>query len=105
MTGYSSAEVLGQTPQLLFNPGTSPGELEHMAATLQHKHQVHRELLIYRKNASSFWLELEIVRVLAPTGELTHWVAVGRDITQRKSAADALQRAEQHHLGDALLGQ
>jgi diguanylate cyclase (GGDEF)-like protein/PAS domain S-box-containing protein len=98
-TGYKRHEVLGQTPQLLFNPGTSPGELERMAAALQHQRQVHRELLIYRKNASSFWLELEIVRVLSPTGELTHWVAVGRDITQRKSAADAI-----HHMAfyDAL---
>lgn len=90
-TGYKRHEILGQTPQLLFNPDTSPGELEQMAATLQHQRHVHRELLIYRKNASSFWLELEIVRVLAPTGELTHWVAVGRDITQRKRADDAMQ--------------
>ena len=98
-TGYKRHEVLGQTPQLLFNPGTSPSELERMAATLQRQRQVHREVLIYRKNASSFWLELEIVRVRAPTGELTHWVAVGRDITQRKSAADAI-----HHMAfyDAL---
>lgn len=91
-TGYSRQEVLGQTPQLLFKPGTALGELEHMAATLQHQRQVHRELLIYRKDASSFWVELEIVRVLASTGELTHWVAVGRDITQRKKAADTIQQ-------------
>jgi len=98
-TGYKRHEVLGQTPQLLLNPDTSPDELERMAATLQHQRQVHRELLIYRKNASSFWLELEIVCVRAPTGALTHWVAVGRDITQRKSAADAI-----HHMAfyDAL---
>ncbi|MCX7255848.1 MAG: EAL domain-containing protein [Polaromonas sp.] len=98
-TGYKRHEVLGQTPQLLFNPDTAPGELERMAATLQHQRHIHREVLIYRKNASSFWLELEIVRVRAPTGELTHWVAVGRDITQRKNAADAI-----HHMAfyDAL---
>ncbi|MDQ3059336.1 MAG: EAL domain-containing protein [Pseudomonadota bacterium] len=88
-TGYTRQEVLGQTPGQLLGPEATPGELERMAAALQHKRQVHRELRIYRKDASSFWLELEVVRVLAPAGELTHWVAVGRDITQRKAAADA----------------
>jgi diguanylate cyclase (GGDEF)-like protein/PAS domain S-box-containing protein len=92
-TGYSRQEVLGQTPQKLLGPHIPPGELERMASALQHKRQVHRELMIYRKDGSSFWLELEVVRVLAPTGELTHWVAVGRDISQRKAAADAI-----HHL-------
>lgn len=92
-TGYSSHEILGQTPHRLLGPDALPGELEHTAATLRHKRQVHRELLIYRKDASSFWLELEIVQVHAPGGELSHWVAVGRDITQRKAAADAI-----HHL-------
>ncbi len=92
-TGYTSAEVLGQTPHRLLDPDAPPGELERVASALQHKRQVHRELMIYRKDASSFWMELEIVRVLAPNGKLTHWVAVGRDITQRKAAADAI-----HHL-------
>lgn len=92
-TGYSRQDVLGQTPQRLLGPDLAPGEMERMATALQHKRQLRRELLIYRKNASSFWLELEVVRVLAPTGELTHWVAVGRDISQRKAAADAI-----HHL-------
>ena len=92
-TGYSRQEILGQTPHRLLGPDAQPGELERMAATLRHNRQVHRELMIYRKDASRFWLELEIVRVLAPTGELTHWVAVGRDMTQRKAAADAI-----HHL-------
>ena len=44
-------------------------------------------------------MELEIVSVLASSGELTHWVAVGRDITERKAAEDEI-----HHLAfyDAL---
>ncbi|MEO7160710.1 MAG: EAL domain-containing protein [Polaromonas sp.] len=92
-TGYSRHEVLGQTPQKLLGPDAPTDELDRMAATLRHKRQIRRELMVYRKDGSRFWLELEIVRVLAATGELTHWVAVGRDTTQRKAAADAI-----HHL-------
>ncbi|MEO5658694.1 MAG: EAL domain-containing protein [Polaromonas sp.] len=91
-TGYSSLEVLGQTPRKLLGPQTPPGELTHMLAALDRNLQTRSELLVYRKDGSSFWLELEIVRVRAPAGELTHWVAVGRDITQRKAAADAIHQ-------------
>jgi len=92
-TGYSRHEVQGQTPHKLLGPDAAPDELLRMAATLRQRRQVRRERLIYRKDGSSFWLELEIVRVNSPAGAPVHWVAVGRDISQRKAAADAI-----HHL-------
>ena len=91
-TGYSRHEVLGQSPGKLLGPGTTPDELQQMARTLLKNSQARSELLIYRKDGSCFWLELEIVRVAAPEGELTHWVAVGRDVTQRKASADAIHQ-------------
>ena len=91
-TGYSRHEVLGQTPGKLLCPGTTPDELQQMARILLKKSRARSELLIYRKDGSCFWLELEIVRVVAPEGELTHWVAVGRDVTQRKASADAIHQ-------------
>ena len=91
-TGYSRHEVLGQTPRKLLGPGAAHDEFERMAKMLARKHQARSELLIYRKNGSCFWLELEIVQVAATADELSHWVAVGRDITQRKVAADAIHQ-------------
>ncbi|MDB5928704.1 MAG: hypothetical protein JWR60_411, partial [Polaromonas sp.] len=91
-TGYSRHEVLGQTPRKLFGPLAAPDELKQLAKSLMRKQPTRRELMIYRKDGSCFWLELDIVRVNAPAGELTHWVAVGRDITQRKTSADAIHQ-------------
>ena len=91
-TGYSRHEVLGQSPCKLLGPGTTPAEFRHMARILADQRQARSELLIYRKDGSCFWLELEIVRVVAAEGGLTHWVAVGRDITQRKASADAIHQ-------------
>lgn len=91
-TGYNRHEVLGQTPRKLFGPGVADDELQRMTKMLQSKRQARSELLIYRKNGSCFWLELEIVQVAATADELTHWVAVGRDITQRKVNADAIHQ-------------
>ena len=91
-TGYSRHEVLGQTTRKLFGTKAPTDELQRMSAALRHNRQARSELMVYRKDGSCFWLELEIVRVPAPIGELTHWVAVGRDITQRKAAADAIHQ-------------
>ncbi|MDB5868354.1 MAG: hypothetical protein JWP96_686 [Polaromonas sp.] len=91
-TGYSRNELLGHTPGKLFGPMAAPGELQQLARTLLRKRQTRNELMIYRKDGSCFWLELEIVRVAPPAGELIHWVAVGRDITQRKATADSIHQ-------------
>ena len=91
-TGYSRHEVLGQTPRKLLGPGAAQDEFERMARMLARKRQARSELLIYRKNGSAFWLELEIVQVADTEDDLAHWVAVGRDITQRKVAADAIHQ-------------
>ena len=91
-TGYSRHEVLGQTPHRLLGPGAAQDEFERMGRTLARKRQARSELLIHRKNGSCFWLEMEIVQVAATADALSHWVAVGRDITQRKVAADAIHQ-------------
>ena len=91
-TGYSRHEVLGQTPNKLLGPGAAQDGFKQMTKMLTRQQQPRSELLIYRKNGSCFWLELEIVQVAATADDLTHWVAVGRDITQRKVAADAIHQ-------------
>lgn len=101
LTGYRRDEVLGKTPRLLLGPDLQLFELRRMSAALNDDLQVRGELRIFRRDDSWFWLELEVVAVLSASGELTHWVAVGRDVTQRKAAEDKI-----HHLAfyDALTG-
>lgn len=92
-TGYRRDELVGTSPNILLGPNPQLGELRRMSAALQRHRQVRSELIIYKKDGSRFWVELEIVSVLTPSGQLTHWVAVGRDITQRKAAENEI-----HHL-------
>ena len=91
-TGYSRPEVMGQTPSKLLGPGAAEDEFQRITKMLTRRQQPRSELLIYRKNGSCFWLELDIVQVAATADDLVHWVAVGRDITQRKAAADAIHQ-------------
>lgn len=90
-TGYSRDEVLGQTPRMLLALDPAMVKLREMAEGLQETRQVRTELMVHRKNGASFWVELEVVSVQASAEEVTHWVAVGRDITQRKTAEDMIR--------------
>jgi diguanylate cyclase (GGDEF)-like protein/PAS domain S-box-containing protein len=90
-TGYSRAEVLGQTPRMLLELDPAITKLRELAQSLQHTQQARTELMVRRKNGALFWVELEVVSVQATAEEITHWVAVGRDITQRKTAEDMIR--------------
>ena len=90
-TGYSRAEVLGQTPAMLIDLDPSLPKLQDLINGLQRHRQARTELMIRRKNGAWFWVELEVVSVQTSAEAVTHWVAVGRDITQRKNAEDMIR--------------
>ncbi|MGV8953868.1 MAG: putative bifunctional diguanylate cyclase/phosphodiesterase [Cypionkella sp.] len=91
-TGYSAAEVIGQTPRILQGPKTDPVSKAKMRAAFEVWQPIEIELLNYRKDGTEFWVELSIVPVADDRGWYTHWVSVQRDITERKQAAELAVR-------------
>ena len=75
-TGYAESEILGRTPRLLQGPGTDRAALARLNAALARWEPVVAELLNYKKDGSTFWVELSIVPVADETGWFTHWVSV-----------------------------
>lgn len=100
-TGYTRQEVQGQSPRLLQGRRTSREELDRIKAALCRQEPVHGELLNYTKDGQEFWVELDIVPVTNDQGELTHWVSVERDITERKKSEEEIHRLAYF---DALTG-
>jgi diguanylate cyclase (GGDEF)-like protein/PAS domain S-box-containing protein len=90
-TGYTRAEVLGRTPRLLQGPDTQRSELDHIRAALEQWEPVRVDLINYKKNGEPFWVDLDVSPVWDSARKLTHWVAVGRDISDRKSAEEKIQ--------------
>lgn len=91
MTGYTSAEVLGQTPRLLQGRNTDPAELRRIGTALRSWSPIRSELLNYTKAGTEYWVEMDIVPVADEKGWYSHWVAVERDITERKLAQIKLE--------------
>ena len=95
LTGYSREETIGKTPRILQGLNTSRFELARIRAALELGEPIHAEIVNYAKNGREYWLELEISPIVDDTGRPTHFVAVERDITERKAVQQELVLSEQ----------
>ncbi len=91
-TGYRRDDVLGRDLRLLQGPDTSPATLERIAGAMQRCEPVRAELLNYTRAGEPYWAEMELVPFADEGGNNTHWVAVERDITERKRSEDDIHR-------------
>ncbi|WP_366554948.1 hybrid sensor histidine kinase/response regulator [Aquibaculum sediminis] len=95
ITGYSQEEAIGQTPRMLQGPGTQREALDRIRQAVESTQPVRVELLNYTKAGETIWLECDIIPLFDETGAVTHFVAVERDVTQRKEAEAALRLSEE----------
>ena len=91
-SGYRRDEVLGRDLRLLQGPATDAATLARLAQAMERAEAVRAELLNYAKNGEPYWVETELVPFADEGGKHTHWVAVERDISQRKRAEDDIHR-------------
>ena len=91
-TGYTREEVIGKSPSLLQGPKTSRAELDRIRTALTAWQPVRAEVVNYTKSGEEFWIELDISPIADATGWFTHWVAVERDITERRFTVNEILR-------------
>jgi diguanylate cyclase (GGDEF)-like protein/PAS domain S-box-containing protein len=96
MTGYTAAEVIGESPRILQGPKTDRTLLNRLRQTLEAGHVFYGETINYRKDGTEFYNEWHIEPICNPKGEITHYLAIQRDITQRKQTEAQLVYAAFH---------
>ena len=89
-TGYKQDEAIGQSPRMLHGPNTQRAELDRILAARKIGESVRAELIRYTKSGKEYWVELEAVPITNAQGNLTHYVAIERDVTERKQAEEKI---------------
>ncbi len=105
ITGYSPAELKGQTPAILAGIENEKHLIDELDRQLSAGHAVTQEVIIERQDKSHVPVELHLSPVNDPTGARTHTVATLRDISERKLAEErALQAERLTAIGTAMTG-
>jgi polar amino acid transport system substrate-binding protein len=95
LTGYSAAEVIGQNPRVLNSGKLPPSHYKNLWETILAGREWHGEFHNKKKNGELFWEHAHISPIRNNDGQITHFVAVKEDITERKRLQAELLRAKQ----------
>ncbi len=105
MTGYTEQETLGRNCRFLQGDDCDQAGLDELRAAIREQRSCQVTLRNYRKNGEMFWNELTLSPVFDDLKQLTHFVGIQNDITDRKRAErQAAQYARQQE-SVARLGQ
>jgi len=84
VTGYALDEVLGRNPRLLKSGETPPDEYRRLWQALMSGGAWRGEFHNRRKDGSLYWESAVISALREPGGDISHFLAVKEDITERK---------------------
>jgi len=94
MTGYAPEEVISKTPHILQGPKTDPSILSRLREDCAAGKVFRGETINYRKDRSEFHLEWTAGPVRNERGEVTHFAAALRDVTERRRVEEELRAKE-----------
>ena len=95
ITGYAAAEAIGKTPRLLQGPRTEKNLLRRLRQNLEQGEVFEGEAIQYRKDGTEYIQAWQIAPVRDEFGNITHYVSIQRDITNRKRIEKALRESEE----------
>ncbi|HEX9727629.1 MAG TPA: PAS domain S-box protein [Gemmatimonadales bacterium] len=94
ITGYDAAAAAGRSPRFLRGPETDPVESRRIGEAIRAGRPVQAELLNYRADGTTFWVEMSIFPLRDQVGRPTHWVSVQRDVTARRESERTMRESE-----------
>jgi len=94
VTGWTLEEAQGRRPhEMLHGPETDRGVSARVGALLKKGQPVENvEIINYTKDGDSYWVSLNIQPVFDDAGEITQFVSIQTDITERKRTEKEIER-------------
>ncbi|KUO51542.1 MAG: hypothetical protein APF76_12860 [Desulfitibacter sp. BRH_c19] len=105
ITGYLREEVMGKKPNLLKSGRTDRKTYDELWETISSGKEWRGEFLNKKKNGQLYWEQASISSIISSQGEISHYIAVKEDITDRKQAEEVLKRYQllSKHARDIIL--
>ena len=94
--GYPPAEAVGQRyDDLLFGPSTEVLAAREYQRAREEQREITQDLLLYRKDGGTYWVESDLIPVHDAAGQLKRWISITNDITKRRQTEDLLRAAKE----------
>lgn len=92
LTGYPAEEVLGKNPRFLQGPEKDQPGLQRLRAALRNGEECTVLVRNHRRDGVLFYNELHVSPVRNAIGEVTHYVGIQHDVTERITTQEQLQK-------------
>ena len=102
LTGYARDEVIGKNPKVLKSGAHDAAFYERMWRTISAGRVWNGEIINKRKDGFLYTEEMSITPVLDTANEIVNYVAIKRDITERKAAEERF-RSVTESANDAII--
>ena len=98
LTGYALADVVGRMPGDLIKSGVHGEDYyQDMWTTILAGRVWHREIVNRNKAGQHYYEEMTITPVRDARGEITHFIAIKQNISERKRVLEALRQSEERY--------
>lgn len=104
LTGYGADEVIGRTPRVLKSGQHDAPFYAAIWRTIHSGRAWHGEMVNRRRDGSLYHEEQTITPVRGRGGEITNFIAIKQDITERKRLTERLLRTEKLAMLGELIG-
>jgi len=99
VTGYTFEEALGQNPRILNSGMVQPEVYANLWQTISRGEEWRGELLNQKKNGESYWEAVSISSLKTDDGDISHYLAIKENITEKKQMEDNLREKEARFRG------
>ncbi|MCO7225094.1 diguanylate cyclase [Pleionea sp. CnH1-48] len=89
---YTQEEIIGQSPRIFQGEKTAMEARDKIRNALNNLQPVQTEILNYTKTGRECWLELSIVPLVNEHQEVTHYLSIERDLSEKKAIEQKLYR-------------
>ena len=94
LTGYTHDEAVGRNPRILKSGEHTPEFYEQLWDTITSGKEWRGEFHNRKRDGGLYWESASISPITNEDGEVTHFIAVKEDITDRRKAKEALLKSE-----------